>query len=59
MNSNLLTISALQKELDIGRSTAYRLIKSKKIKSGKVGRKIIIRRKDLEDYINQTIDTPV
>lgn len=55
MNENLLTINDICRELGIGKTSAYKLIKSKKIKSGKIGQKIVIRRKDLEEYISKII----
>lgn len=51
MNSNLLTISDLCRELGIGKNTAYSLIKSGQIRSGKIGSKIVIHRTELERYI--------
>ena len=51
MNSELLTINDLCKELSIGKNTAYKLIKDKKIKSAKIGNKFLISRKNLNTYI--------
>lgn len=56
MDKELLTIDDLCKILDIGRTTAYRLIKTKKIKSGKLGNKIRITRKALVEYISNTLE---
>jgi excisionase family DNA binding protein len=59
MNTELLTIDDLCHELGIGKNTAYKLIKSKKIKSAKIGRRLLIRRKDFTAYIDQMIDNTV
>ena len=53
MNENLLTIEELCKELGIGRSKAYQLLKDKQIPSGKIGRRILIRRSDVDRYIDK------
>lgn len=52
MNANLLTIEDLCHELGIGKTTAYKLIKDKKIKAAKVGNKLLISKKNLETYIS-------
>lgn len=56
MNKDLLTVTDICHELGIGKTTAYKLIKTKKIKSGKIGQKILVRRKDLESYISHVMD---
>lgn len=56
MNEKLLTIEELCKELGIGRSKAYQLLKDKKIPSGKIGRRILIRRSDMEQYIDRIMN---
>ena len=53
MNQNLLTIIDICQELGIGKSTAYKLLKEKQIKSTKIGSRLIIRKEELERYINQ------
>lgn len=53
MNANLLTIQDLCQELGIGKTTAYKLIKDKKIKATKIGNKLLISRQSLEAYIAQ------
>lgn len=53
MNKNLVTIPKLCKELGIGKTTAYKLIKSGKLPYGKIGRKIVVHRKELKDFINE------
>ena len=58
MNENLITILQLCKELGIGKTTAYKMIKSGKFSHGYIGRKIVIHRSELDRYIasvtNQT-----
>lgn len=56
MNENLLTIEELCKELGIGRSKAYQLLKDKQIPSGKIGRRILIRRSDVNQYIDRILN---
>lgn len=55
MNENLLTIEELCKELGIGRSKAYQLLKDKQIPSGKIGRRILIRKSDVDQYIDKIL----
>lgn len=52
MNQNLLSISDICRELGIGKSTAYKLLKSKQIKNGKIGSRLYVHKKELERYIN-------
>lgn len=56
MNENLLTIEELCKELGIGRSKAYQLLKDKQIPSGKIGRRILVRRSDVDQYIDRILN---
>ena len=51
MNENLITIPQLCKELGIGRTTAYKMIKSDQLAHGYLGRKIVIHRSEVERYI--------
>lgn len=51
MNQNLLSIPDICKELGIGKSTAYKLLKSKQIKHGKIGSRLYVHKKELEKYI--------
>lgn len=53
MNQNLLTVEDVCRELGIGRSTAYKLLKKKKIKSGRIGSRIVVKREALEKYIEK------
>ena len=56
MTREYLSVSDICNELHIGKTTAYQLIRDKKIKSCKVGKKIVIRKKDLDYYINKLVD---
>ena len=59
MNTNLVTIPILCQELGIGKTTAYKLIKNGIIPYGRLGRKIVVHRSELEKYIlTLTIDQP-
>lgn len=56
---DVLTLSDLQNVLQIGRSTAYRLVKSKKIRSIRIGKSIRIPRKYVQEFVesqNSPID---
>lgn len=54
MNENLITIPELCKELGIGRTTAYKMIKSGQLSHGHIGRKIVVHRSELDRYIAKT-----
>ena len=56
MNQELLTIPDVCKELGIGRNTAYKLTKSKKLKSAKIGHRTLVTRNALNEYISKKID---
>lgn len=47
-----LTVQQVAKLLGVSRNTAYRLVRSKKLRSIRVGRQIRIPRSALEDYLN-------
>jgi len=49
--SDVLTIEDMQNALGVGRSTAYRLIKSGKVKHLRIGKHIKIPKRYLIDYI--------
>lgn len=53
MNKNLLTIDDICQELGIGRSTAHKLLKKKKLKGSKIGSRLIVRREELERYLEE------
>lgn len=48
---DVLTVTDLQKVLRIGRSTAYRMIKTNEIRSIRVGRSIRIPKSFVADYV--------
>lgn len=48
---DIITIPELQKMLHIGRNSAYDLVKTRKIKSISVGKKIIIPKCCVIDYL--------
>ena len=55
MNSNLLTVKDICSELCVCKNTAYALIKSKKIKATKVGKRYLTNRAELDKYIASTM----
>lgn len=55
METAYLTIEDLCKELHIGKSTAYKLCKTKTIKSVSIGRRILIPRKSIDTYIQSML----
>ena len=52
MNDTLLTVKEVQAKLGISRSTAYKLISSNQLRSGRIGKKILVRQSDLDTYLN-------
>ena len=56
MNDQLLTIKDLCRELAIGKNTAYELCRKKKINAIRLGRRFIIRKRDLDRYIDKMMD---
>ena len=48
----VLTVKEVAKLLGISKNTAYRLVRSKKLRSIRVGRQIRISRIALENYLN-------
>ena len=59
MNENLITIQDLCNELDISKSTAYRIIKSGALPHGRIGQKILIHKSELDQFIrNKTLSNP-
>lgn len=48
----VLTVKEVAKLLGISRNTAYRLVRSKKLRSIRVGRQIRVPRSALEEYLN-------
>ena len=55
MNKDFLTVNDLCDELGIGKNTAYKLIKEKKIKSAKFGRRHLIHCDEVKRYISETM----
>ena len=56
MTREYLSVDDVCSELNIGKTKAYQLIKDKDLKSCKIGKKIVIRKKDLDSYIKKLID---
>lgn len=54
--NDLITVEELQELLDIGKNTAYTLLKENKIKSFKIGRNWKIPRKSVDAYITEQIN---
>ena len=54
---DILTVSDFQRLLNIGRSTAYRLIENGEIRCIRVGRTIRIPKKFVSDFIENSIFT--
>ena len=55
--SDIMTVSEMAQALGIGMNSAYKLINGKSICSTRIGRKIIIPKKCLIDFILSTNDT--
>ena len=55
MNSNLLTVNDICSELCVCKNTAYGLIRNKKIRATKVGKRYLTNRAELDKYISTTI----
>lgn len=49
MKNKLLTIEEICAELGIGKNTTYKLVKN--MKHVKIGRRILVSEKELEEYI--------
>ncbi len=52
-NNKTLLVEDVCKELKLGRTTVYRMIKNKKIPAAYIGRKYLIKQVDLENYLNE------
>ena len=48
----VLTVKEVAKLLGISRNSAYNLVRSKKLRSIRIGRQIRVPRSALEDYLN-------
>lgn len=53
---DILTPAEAAKALHIGRTTIYRLLKEKQVKSFQIGRKILIPSKYLEEFVANQAD---
>lgn len=59
-NQNVLNVDDLAKELRIGKCTAYKLVRSGKIRSVRVNRQYRIPRTALDEFLNAgAIGTPL
>lgn len=54
-STKTLTIRELCSTLNIGRNTAYMLVKSKKLKAFKIGKSWKIPASSVEEYIKQSV----
>lgn len=45
--------------MGISRSTVYRLLKNGNLKSGKLGSRVLIRKKDLDKFVKDQINSPI
>ncbi len=52
---DVMTVNDMCKALHIGRSTAYSLLDSKKVRSFRVGKSIKIPKKCIEEYIESAV----
>jgi excisionase family DNA binding protein len=55
MEKQLLTIAGLQEYLSISRTTVFNLMKAKRIKYARVGRRVLFRKSDIDDFIQKSI----
>jgi excisionase family DNA binding protein len=55
MEKQLLTIAELQEYLSISRTTVFNLMKAKRIKYARVGRRVLFRKSDIDDFIQKSI----
>lgn len=53
--SEYVSIDEMCQILRIGKTTAYKLIKAKAIPSCRIGKKIIIKEADINDYIERQL----
>jgi excisionase family DNA binding protein len=55
----LLSVPGFQRELgSLGRDTIYQLVREGRIRSVRVGRKILIPRSELEAFIERELEVP-
>lgn len=55
MKTRYYTIDEICKELKIGKSTAYKWVREKRIKSTRVGRRIIVSETALDDFLMKSM----
>lgn len=55
--NDVVTVEELAKMLNIGRNTAYELVRSEEVASLKIGRQIRISKQAVLDYINNNKST--
>lgn len=55
--NKLLTVNEVCQALSIGKTTGYKLLREKSIPSEKIGNKILVRETDLQNYINEHINS--
>jgi excisionase family DNA binding protein len=55
MEKQLLTIADLQEYLSISRTTVFKLMKAKRIRYARVGRRVLFRKSDIDDFIQKSI----
>lgn len=53
MKKNYLTVMDLCQQLGICKTTAYKLIKNGTIRSGRIGKKIVVKKSDLTKYMDR------
>lgn len=56
MSENLLSIEQARESLGVGKTTLYKLIGEKKIKAKKIGKRTVILKSDLENFLNSLED---
>jgi excisionase family DNA binding protein len=55
MEKQLLTIAELQEYLSVSRTTVFKLMKDRRIKYAKVGRRVLFRKSDIDEFIQKSI----
>ena len=55
MDKQLLTIAELMEYLSISRTTVFKLMKAKRLKYAKVGRRVLFRKSDIDEFIQKSI----
>lgn len=55
MDIELLTIAQVLERLHISRTTLYRTLKAKRIPHVKIGKRVLLRKSDVEKFINSNL----